>query len=642
MADPQDPFGYLDQPPPQSAQQPQPPQDPYGYLGPATPPPPPPPTWGETAGNALHAGSNFARVAASQIPLWDRARALAEYPVLSGGMSYNEAVNKEAAATQKARSELGPFFSSTADIAGGGALGSGLAKSGLTLMGDASRPLLQRIGTGMAEAGLYGGAQAANQTYTGNLPDYIKNAAWGTTAGMALGSALPVIGSAAEGLYKNVSDRFSGIPPPVLRAGASDATGLANLSALGPDAMLLDAGPSMLGTAQAASQGVGDSRTAIVNALVDRNAGTTAGLQADRAAALGPAPRVSQIENTIDQGRQAINANDYAPVLQGRAMNPQGADSVMGALDALGRSTRIDMGGVRNALTLPGSQTLPDLSPQSWLQARHNIDSMITVANKQGDRYRAGVLNQAREMVDNELSANVPGIKAADAKWAANRAELEALQTGQTLLDKGKNAIAPDDLRDLLTAAPTAVKARFQQGAHADLERRLGQNANDLATLKATIGTPEDWNAQKMRMVFGPQAAQAVTDSVDRHKVFQNSYDQVVGGPNTAQKLSGREDVGFTPPSARGGETLFGTIKQAGEWTLGKMTEASREQQRNEIARIMSLRDPAQVAAMRDKILTQNAYTAQMGPRVSQATQAALQGGVSSLLPPIFVNQENQ
>jgi hypothetical protein len=591
--------------------------------------------WGEwlTSG-----AGNVARVAASNIPLWDRARALPD--VISGKKTYDQAVNDEAAITAASRRELGPFMASTSDIAGGVGTGLGAARAGLTTIGrNIAAPLWQRIATSAAEAGLWGGIQAANQTYSGNLPDYITNAGKGAGAGMVLGAALPAAGAGLGKLYNTVSDRFSGIPVPVLRAGAADTAGLQNLNRLGPDAMLADAGPSMQATAQAAVQGMGDNRTRIVNAMLARDRETVPRLQADREAAIGPAPRVSQVENAIDRDRQAINANDYAPVLQGRSIHPQGANTVMTALDSLGQSTRVPMNEVRNALTLPGTQNLPDLSPQTWLQARQNVDSMIAVANRAGDRYRVGVLGQARDLIDNELAANVPGIKAADAKFAGNRAELEALQTGQTLLDKGKNAVHPDDLRDVLRVAPPVVGIRLRQGAHADLERKLGTQANDLTELERTIGTPQDWNAQKLRTVFGDQPAQAISDSVARNRQFRETQQKVTQGSDTAQRLAAREDTKLSPTKL-GSRTLFGTVLEAGGKAIDAVRDVSQQQMRDRIARLMALRDPAEVAAARDAILAQNANTARRGPLVSKYSRAGIQGGFGSVLSPIIVDEE--
>ena len=292
------------------------------------------------------------------------------------------------------------------------------------------------------------------------------------------------------------------------------------------------------------------------------------------------------------------------------------------------------MGPVINAVTLPGTKNLPDLSPQTWLQARHNIDSMITVANRSGNRYEVGVKTGRRHatIIDNQLAASVPGIKTADALHAANSAEGEALTTGQTLLDKGKNAVHPQDLADVMTAAPPMVNIRLRQGAHSDLERRLGTDSNDLAQLEKTMGTPEDWNYQKLRSLFGDREAQALADSVTRNRVFRDTHQAVVGGPNTAQKIAAGEDLNVKPVTNWTGGGLWSDIKKLGASAVNSVREAGAEQRRNQIASVMALRDPAEVAAMRARILQQNDKTASVGPLVNQATKAAIQGGTAAAL----------
>jgi hypothetical protein len=598
-----------------------------------------PQSWGDwlKSDSIAKGAADFARSAASSIPLWDRVRAI---PEVIGGKPYSQAVNEQVAETQAARGRLGPFMASTSDIAGGSALGTGLVKGGITMLGrDVAAPLWRKIATSAAEAGLHGGVQGASHTYSENLPDYIKNAGGGAAVGTTLGAALPAVGGGASALYKAVSDKFSKIPVPVLKAGATDAAGLQNLPQLGPDAMLLDAGPSMLATAQGASQGVGPARSGIIQALTDREAGTVPRLQADLRATLGPAPRVSQVEQGIDAGRQAINANDYRPALQGAQINPQAAIKVISDLNTLGKTSRVDMSEATKALTLPGSGTLPDLSAQSWMNARQNVDSQISVARRAGDNYRVSRLMDARNMIDGEL-ANVPGLKAADAKFAANRAELEALTQGQTLLDKGKNAVHPEDLRDIMTAAPPVVNTRLRQGAHADLDRRLGTEANDLTQLKRTLGTPEDYNAQKASLLFGPQAKAAIDASIERNAAFRRAHQEIVGGPNTAQKLSAREELNVKPLTAESGGTLYGDIKRATLGAVNKIRNISAEQRRDEIARLMMQRNPAQVTALRNAILQQNANTARVGPLVDKYTRGAAQGGVAAGVAPFFSDWE--
>jgi hypothetical protein len=606
-------------------------------------PPPKEQTWREWLdSDSLSKGAgDFARAASSAATfgMWDRARALPD--VVSGEKTYDKAVNDEVAKTNASRKALGPFLSSSADIAGGGATGYGLAKSGVTFLGrEVAQPLLRRIGIGAVEGGLYGGAEAAGRTYTGNVPDYVRNAGWGTLFGMGVGGTLPAAGGAASATYRKLADYWSGIPAPVARAGRADAAGLADLHNLGPDAMLPDAGPSMQATAQAAVQGTGGNRSAIVNALTERDKGTVPRLQADVDAAIGPTPRISKIEAGIDAERKRINAEEYAPALAGRVIEPAHANQLIADLNHLGTSRRVDLGELNQHLTLPGTN-LPDLSPQSLLNARHRVDSMITSAESAltPDKYRASVLQDARRLIDNQLQVSVPGIKAIDAKHAANTAEQTALDRGKDVLKKGDEAIVPADLIDELMGNTGRVNTRLSQGVRADIDRRVGTQANDLATLKSVLGTEEDYNSQKMKAVFGDQPAADVAASVDRNAKYRETYDRVARGSDTAQRNAAREDAQLAP-SKLSQSSLFGTLMKPVEWTLDALRGTGAQQQRDTIAQWMAMRDPAQVLAARDRLLSHNAVVEPRSAAVDKYTRAVGQGALGSVLSPILVDEE--
>jgi hypothetical protein len=529
-----------------------------------------------------------------------------------------------------------PGYHLAGSVLGGVGTGVGLARGGIGISRE-GLGLAGRVGAGAAEGAAFGAASGAGQTYSGNLPDYIKNAAVGGAFGTVGGAVGEGVGAAAGNIYNRVRDaRSAAFPEPVIRGARADVEGLENLPRLGPDAMLPDAGPSMQATAQQAALGIGPNRTSIVNALMERDLGTVPRLRADTEAAIGPAPRVSAVEEGIDAGRRQINT-EYKPVLEGRVLDPSEANRVMAQLNHLEQSRRVDLGAVRESLVLPGSNGLPDLSPQAWLQARHRLDSMIEAANSpvQPDRYRAMVLGDVRRMIDDELAAVAPGVKAVDAKFAANRAELDALQTGRNVLDTGKQAVHPEDLRDLLQtqaapqglapAGPPAANLRLRQGARAEIDRRVGTKANDLVELERTMGTPQDWNAQKLNQIFGPEAAQAVRDSVARNRQFRETYQRIAQGSDTAQRQAAAKtaDVSAQQMPIR---NLAGTAEQLGRMGLAQVMEARKQAQREAIATLMATRDPAEVARLRAALLAHIRAGAPGAARAAQTGRGVLQG----------------
>jgi hypothetical protein len=247
-------------------------------------------------------------------------------------------------------------------------------------------------------------------------------------------------------------------------------------------------------------------------------------------------------------------------------------------------------------------------------------------------------------MIDDELAANVPGVKAVDAKFAANRAEQEALQTGRTVLDTGKEAVHPDDLRDLMRvqstpqgvapAGPPAANLRLRQGTRAEIDRRVGTKANDLTELERTLGTPEDWNAEKLNQIFGPEAAQAVRDSVARNRQFRETYQRVAQGSDTAQRQAAEKTSGIAtmPVPTR---NIAGTVEQVGRWGLGQAIEAQKQVQREAMARILATRDPAEVLRLRNELLAHVRGTAAPAQAVNRTVRGVAQG-TGMLLGPAF------
>jgi len=579
---------------------------------------------------------------AATFGMMNRGLGLVDY-LKGGSASWGAGTDKVAAAEEAIRAKH-PGFHIAGSLVGGLGTGVGLARSGIGFARQGAG-IGTRIGMGAAEGAGLGVLSGAGQTYSGNAEDYAKNAIIGGAFGFGGGAIGEGFGGGAGAAYKAFKDyRNPTFPEPIIRAGRADVQGLQDLPRLGTDAMLPDAGPSMQSTAQAANLGIGANRTAITNALLERDRGTVPRLQADTEAAIGPPPRVSQVEEGIDAGRQQINT-EYGPVLQGRAIEPGEANRVMGRLNELALTTRENLDEVVGALTVPG-HNLPDLSPQAWLAARQRVDSMIEAASNpmNPNRYRASVLTNVRRMIDDELAANVPGIKAVDAKFAANRAEQEALQTGRNILDTGREAVHPDDLRDLMRvqstpqgvapAGPPAANLRLRQGTRAEIDRRVGTKANDLTELERTLGTPEDWNAQKLNQIFGPEAAQAVRDSVARNRQFRETYQRVAQGSDTAQRQAAEKTSGIAtmPVPTR---NIAGTVEQVGRWGLGQAIEAQKQVQREAMARILATRDPAEVLRLRNELLAHIRGTAAPAQAVNRTVRGVAQG-TGMLLGPAF------
>lgn len=165
--------------------------------------------------------------------------------------SYSEGVARQVAQTRAVRDEA-PILAGIAEMTGGLGTGLGLIKNGVTLAGRVGSGLFPRIAAFGTEGGLYGAAAGAGNTYSGNAQDYIDNASSGGKQGLLIGGGLPMLGTAASGIYKvarSLGQNVAGVGragSAALRAAATaDEAGLRSLPGLGPEAMLPDAGPSI-------------------------------------------------------------------------------------------------------------------------------------------------------------------------------------------------------------------------------------------------------------------------------------------------------------------------------------------------------------------------------------------------------------
>src|SRR5262249_37272354 len=145
--------------------------------------------------------------------------------------------------------------------AGAAARGAGLASK-----------ILFGMGTGAGIGGLQGASEGPDLTNAGGIA---KRGAVGAGAGFLVGAALPAAGKATGASHNTLADaliRGEGISRPATKHLAaalladSPTAVRARLNELGPDAMMADAGPALLGKAQGASLNSDEGRAMMVKA----------------------------------------------------------------------------------------------------------------------------------------------------------------------------------------------------------------------------------------------------------------------------------------------------------------------------------------------------------------------------------------
>lgn len=565
---------------------------------------------------------------------------------IAGGMdaltgqapSYSEGVGAQHAQTKAIR-DANPALAGVGEAAGGLLSGVGLVKNGITLAGRLGSGLVPRILGYGAEGAAYGAASGAGGTYSEEPQDYMANAAQGAKWGAGIGAAMPVIGAAAGGLYRGATaiggrniEGVNRAGSAALRAAAqADEAGLRALPAMGPEAMLPDAGPSMLGLAQGAATGNGPGRSGLVNALMERDAGTGQRLASAVDGAIGPAPIPSRVEAGIVSNRRALGPEYEAALDDARSVAPAqpsntpywGFPSQAGAhtapaqagtraiaealdtqiVDARG-PVRTALEQARNMLNLHGTRQI-DPSPRALLETRHALDGMIGEAERSGNGSVVRALTGARRQVDDVLAEAVPGIKAVDAKYAELARQSEGLERGQTIFDTGRGTvIRPAELADETAAGalprgqmvgPSAVPMRIRQGARAELDRVVGTQVNDLNAMERTLGTPQDWNQQKAAIVFGQEPVDQIVEAIRTNRTFRNSLQRIAQGSDTAARTESAKLL-EAGQGLKGDTTAVGLAATAFQRIAKALIGANSQATKDQVAQAMASPNVRQVA----------------------------------------------
>jgi hypothetical protein len=243
---------------------------------------------------------------------------------------------------------------------------------------------------------------------------------------------------------------------------------------------------------------------------------------------------------------------------------------------------------------------LHQTDPRALLNTRQAIDGMIA---NEVDPNTIRVLTQTRAAVDEGLARAAPGIKDVDAQFAELSRQSTALQRGSQVLDGGKTAIRPVELADEIAQGalpqgtqigPSAAPVRLRQGARAEVDRLVGTNVNDLNTLERKIGTPQDWNSQKLETVFGEGPVANVAKALMDNRRFRQSYQDIVQNSQTAQ----RTEAAASMRGSEGGNvphdtTLTGVGLKALNFVAKAISGASNARTKDEIGNILATQGPA-------------------------------------------------
>jgi hypothetical protein len=491
---------------------------------------------------------------------------------------------------------------------------------------------------GLTGAGL-GGVQGAAESKDWTDPaQTAKDAAIGSLAGLAIGGTLPgagkLIGSGVEKVANAIRGKAEGITRPatghLVSAMEADtpAAVRSQIDRLGPDAMLADTGPAMLGKAQGASLSSDEGRTILQNALTDRNTGTNQRIMTDVNRALGPAEDPQTVTNAIRAHRAEVDALHYpaaldkappvetAPILQ--QLDGMIAGAPVGSMENKALSNLKEMMLRKEKKPLLDAEGYPQYDkfgnerfrdvPVSENDAsilhkvKGELDNVIEydapgLGVPAGALQRQqGALKHLRGELNDALEAQVPGYLLANRQSAALARRGTAVDLGTQYLGAGKTTASPGRFADEFTKLEPGEQIAFAKGSRGNIERALGTKANDLQALKTELQGEGGWNTAKIAAVHGDDAAADLVATVDRNLKFRDTYNKVVENSQTAQRTAAKDAMKPTPstetPFLNPNSTLTGMavtgVKKVAQAALNALTRSDPTRSYGEIANILS------------------------------------------------------
>jgi len=437
---------------------------------------------------------------------------------------------------------------------------------------------------GMGAGGGVGAVQGAleSKDYTDPL-QVAKDAATGGVVGAGLGILVPnaakVVGAGYNTLANAVRGRVDGMSrgasSHLISAVQADTPAAVQqrLQELGPDAMLADAGPALLGKAQGASLNSDEARSTLQNALTARNEATNARIQSDVNGALGPAEDPQTVSNAITAHRSAVDAVNYPAALDNAPpvrtahiltqldyLIPRSVGDERKALTTLRgmvmtteRRPLVDAAGLQqyDRLGNPMFQDVPVSQNNAEVlhKVKQELDKVIEY-DAPGLGVPAGALSRQqaalkdmRFQVNDALEQQVPGYANANAVSAALAKRAEAVQNGTQYLGSGKTTASPDRFAAEFDPLSQGEKIAFAKGSRGNIERVLGTKANDLEALRSELQGEGGWNTAKLATVHGDDAANELVNSVNRNRKFRDTFNKVVENSQTAQRTAAAKEM---------------------------------------------------------------------------------------------------
>lgn len=418
----------------------------------------------------------------------------------------------------------------------------------------ATGSLPSQMGFGLVSGGAISGADTAARG--GSAEDITKSA----MIGGGTGFAMPLVARGAGALWnavtgKGVSAEAKQIAQTLKDDGVDPAAIPQMLKDLGPDAMAVDLGPNMQQLGGGLASTPGTAQKTLREAVAARSKGDTARVANDVAQTVGNAPDIEKLTADIIATRKAASDPIY------KAVRPQPLkptpnlkfvfETPMGK-DALAEAIKI----ARNDGFDPSS----GLTVGVIDYMKQALDDIAAEALKAGKNNKWRQAKDLATLLRNEADAQVPQYAAAREAFAGPSQIKDAIETGQTLLNKD---VSPMQLQGMLKDMSGGERDALLQGFQAQVGNMLGNSGNNVRTIRDMLRKP--YNESKLRILLGDDVTDDLLKRVDRQLTFGETDNVVSRNSESARRLAAQARVNpdVKALSTGGDTTVIGLFVQA-------------------------------------------------------------------------------
>lgn len=389
-------------------------------------------------------------------------------------------------------------------------------------------PLLERAGFGLASSGIIGTADAAAR---GEKPEDIAKTG---ALSAAIGAGLPALGALGR--------IFAGKMAPkeiqnIARAMEHDDIRPSEVNKLlkkaGPDSMVMDLGPNLQQQAGAVASIPGKGQKILRDAIDQRAERASDRVGKDVENALGTGPEAHVIRDAIVDAQSAAAKPLYDAVRDVPITVPPVIGNILKTplgRDALAQAERL---AANDGVADPKAMTvgLADYMKRA-------LDDVASSAARAGNNNAARQASVMARTLTNAVDKVVPAYKTAREAFAGPAKVLDALDRGGEVFAKD---MSPGQLHSVLRSMSPSERDAFLQGARSQVEALMGNAVNDVVVLRNLFR--RGYNAEKLRILLGPKAADALQAGIRRELAHGETANAVARNSETARRSAAQAEV---------------------------------------------------------------------------------------------------